>query len=200
MDLGHTLTRKIGPLPAVAWGGIALAGGGLIYYIIKKRAAAANATDTTATASDTGSDSDAYGVDSSSIGDSLDGTGVGAGGTTGGTTVSASNNAPTTNLEWQSMATSYLIGFGYPASAVNQALNNWLNGSQATSADTALFNLAVGQFGEPPEGVPQQPTNSTPTPPSLPGGTTAPPSSTVVTKPGISTNDGGTATMTSPRK
>lgn len=175
MSLKESLTKKIGPLPAVVWGGIGLAIFGIILWY--KHTHGANGVATTETtgddeaAADAGSDSD---TSSDYAGDGAS-SGVGAGGSTGGITVGAPSTSPQTNQAWLAVATSYLIGFGYTATQINQALNNWLSGNQATPQDNALFNLAVAQFGEPPEGVPPQPTNSTVTPPGLPGGTTQPP-------------------------
>lgn len=180
-DFGKALTRKFGPLPAWVYGLILVGGVYLYTWWRKRQANGATTTETStdlaaANASGDSTDAPGYGINDAS-------TGVGAGANTGGSTTAPDNSSPTSNLAWSTLATAYLVGVGYPASQVSQALNNWMNGLQATSQDNALFNLAVARYGQPPEGVPPQPTNSTVPSPGLPGGTTAPPGATVPPKP-----------------
>jgi LysM repeat protein len=176
-DFVKSLKTKWGPLPAWVYG-LLLVGGAYAWYWWKNKHAATGNTTTETTADTAQADGASYSADAPGYGINDNGTGIGAGGSTGGTTTVPDNSQPTTNLAWQTLATSFLVGMGYPATQVEQALNNWLLGLQATSQDSALFNLAVSRWGQPPEGVPPQPTNTTVPSPGLPGGTTQPPGST----------------------
>lgn len=181
-SFGERLTTKIGPLPAWAWAipvvGIAY---GVYYYRKAHGNAAASVTTEaygTTDGADHTADQSAYGVN-----DSTGTVSVGAGGSTGGTTTVPDNSTPASNPAWESLATSFLVGQGYPASEVAQGLNNWILGLQASAQDTAMFNLAVARFGLPPDGVPPQPTQTSVPNPGLPGGTTQPPTPKPVPKP-----------------
>ena len=172
-DFKATLTKKLGPLPVWAYP-LIIAGLAYAWYWWKSRHSASG-TVTDAAAAQTQSDAATYDTSAPDYGLNGTGGGIGAGGSTGGTTTIPDNSVPTSNAAWQSLATSYLVGMGYSATAVEQALNNWLLGLQASPQDNALFNLAVARFDQPPEGVPPQPVGSTTPSPALPGGTTQPP-------------------------
>lgn len=182
IDVKGALGRKIGPLPA--WSYVVIIAGiaWVVYYFQKRKAATnANATAGTPLASyptDSAASSDqAFPGDGSAGGISNP---VGAGGSTGGTTVTGTTS-PQSNADWFRLASNWLVAQGYDAATVNQALNNFLLGQQASAQDRALYNLAVGRFGTPPEGVPLQPTPPSSNPPGLPpgsggdGGGTQPP-------------------------
>jgi nucleoid-associated protein YgaU len=174
IDIGSTLTRKIGPLPAWAYA-VLIAGAAWAVYLYRKSHAKNTPAPTVGTEgvpTDSASDSQ-IAFPGQYLG-TIDSTGVSAGGSTGGTTV-AGTTPLTSNSQWFATATNWLTAQGYDAATVQQALNNFLLGEQASAQDRALYNLAVAQFGVPPEGVPLQPTSPPPVTPGLPGGSTAPP-------------------------
>jgi hypothetical protein len=142
------ITRKIGPAPLWAYG----AGAAAIawaFYLYKKHqnggAVAASTEDGTTVGYDTGSDAGFL--------DDL-GSGTGAGGGSGGTSTVPVITSPTTNLQWFSVASKYLVGFGYDGSAVAEALNRYLTGLARTPAQKSLVDQAIARFEQPPEGVP----------------------------------------------
>lgn len=77
--------------------------------------------------------------------------------------------APQTNTQWASLAADYLIGQGDDPTTVSNALNAYTNGTALTAAEQAIVNLAIQQFGEPPQGIlpistaPAAPASTTPT-------------------------------------
>lgn len=81
--------------------------------------------------------------------------------------------APTTNVQWASLAADYLIGQGNDPSLVSNALNDYINGNTLSAAEQAIVDIALQEFGEPPQGV--QPVTAAP-PASAPStsGTTTP--------------------------
>lgn len=158
MDLKEAFTRKIGPLPAYAYGLIVLIVVWGIYY-----ARQLSGNGNTASTTDVGSapsDSDIGSLDDSGY--------VSSNPSSGASTVVPSSNKPTDNQNWYMLASDYLIGFGYSGSAVTDALTKYLTGQELTAADRALVNQAIAKFGAPPEGVPVT-SGAGNNPPPLPG-------------------------------
>lgn len=159
MDLGASLTRKIGPLPVWAYGAIVIAAAWGYYYVTGGRATQASG--------DSG-----VPVPDASDADFVDESGTTLGSGTGGSNAGTGTTSPGTNQEWFSLASQYLLGFGYEGVAVTNALTKYLTGEALSIPERALMNMAVSRWGAPPEGVPvttgAPPT--TPTLPEMPGG------------------------------
>lgn len=160
MDIKGSLTRKIGPLPAVAWVG----GAAFIYVIYRymKTRSASTATNT-ATSTDTSG-----GVSQ----DAASPWGTGAG---GGSTVLNPSATPTstaqTNVDWGKMAENWAIAQGFNPSDVATALGSYLyqTGQSLNSTQSSILTSALKQFGAPPEGI-IIPPQTTPAPPLNGGG------------------------------
>lgn len=149
LDVGEALTRKIGPLPAWAYGAIVL-GGVWAVYLWRKQS------------TDEGSDDDGF-ADELGIGASvdlsghledtgLDGvTGVGSG--TGGEATTPTSK-PKTNAQWLEQAVNYLTNsFGYDRNEVVDAVYAYLQGKSLSVSQWAIVNLARAHIGDPPEGT-----------------------------------------------
>lgn len=134
-DLGF-LKERIGPLPAGAW--LAVVGGGLaIGYVGRRRKAGAS----TATAIPTIGQADAKGFGS-----------LGSASFSGSTGMGTPKAA--TNEEWIRMASDNLIGRGFLADKVSNALNRIFHpsaGNQPTIEDTSIYNAATIAIGAPPQ-------------------------------------------------
>lgn len=175
--LSKALTRKIGPLPAVAWIAIAVV---VFYYVSKKQKGAAAGGPQTDPAGNVGTinpqtgyvygsseDQAALGSGSGSIGSSAE-TG------TGGATVSgqyADNNA------WAVAAINYLVSIGVDATSANAAVTQFLSSQVLTTTQQGEINLVIQRLGAPPS--PPEPGGSPPpvvTPPSSSTYATNPPS------------------------
>lgn len=146
-DLGAAAKR----IPPAGWA--AIIGIGVLAGLYLRHRAATN-TSTAATASTPPTDA------------------TGVGGTvftpsqTGATQPVAIQGPPkaTTNLDWLNQAETFLIAKGVDAGVASTALHGYLNGDQLDTAGSAAVKLALGEFGEPPEGIP--PPHFTPPPPN----------------------------------
>lgn len=75
--------------------------------------------------------------------------------------------SPSTNAQWASAASNFLIGTGnYQGSDVQNAFDAYLNGNQLSAQYQAIIDSAVHQFGVPPEGV--LPVKAAPAPSPVP--------------------------------
>lgn len=156
----NLLTRKIGPLPAIAWGGIIAA-----VYVAYKWATVGKSTAKTdsdvvteTTFPDQGISNDpGYGNASGSYN---------GGGST--TAVPYQETVAADNLTWSRRAVNWLLAQGVDAGTANSAINAYVNqtGDQLNSSQYAAWQLAFSHFGNPPEGVLASPntTPDTPTP------------------------------------
>lgn len=151
LDLG----KQIGPLPLGAWVGVV--GGGLIigWYFSKGTAK----SDKAATAGD-----------NTQV--PLTDPGVGAGGDqfiySPPTQVTPQDSNPTTNDEWGRQAKTWLVATrGADPGVATTAIDKFLQGLDRTLVEQALVNLALIEFGQPPESVPI-PENPVPQVPSVP--------------------------------
>lgn len=139
--IGDILTKKVGPLPVIAWVGVLGAAG---FYVYKTRKGASSggtvpADDGSGTVSATGSGS--YSP-------------VGAG--SGSNPGSGTTDTPTRftdNQAWATAAISYLVGLGYEGTQVNQAVQKYLASLPLTSSQSGMVNLAILKMGATPEVV-----------------------------------------------
>lgn len=129
------LKEQIGPLPAGAW--LAVVGGGLAIGVVGRRRKAATAAPVVPVPA-TGASNAAGG-------------GIYGGSLTGTTTVGTPKAA--TVEEWIRQATDNLIGRGFVADKVTNALNHVFYPSAdhpPTTDDTAIYNAATIAVGAPP--------------------------------------------------
>ena len=93
--------------------------------------------------------------------------------------------APTTNVQWASLAADYLIGQGNDPTLVSNALNDYTDGNTLSAGEQAIVDIALQEFGEPPQGV--QAVNTTAAPPTSAPSTsgTSSPASTTLTQPNV---------------
>lgn len=82
------------------------------------------------------------------------------------------NNTITDNNTWARRAINWLIAKGYDPGMAQSAVSKFINGTNRTLTEQTLINLALIEFGTPPEGVPL------PDSPVTPPGTTPPPTTT----------------------
>lgn len=74
---------------------------------------------------------------------------------------------PSTNTQWASLVSDYLIGQGNDPTLVTNALSAFLSGQSLTQSQQAIVNTSLQQFGEPPQGlipIATNNTNATPNP------------------------------------
>jgi len=161
VDIGAAVTRKIGPLPAWAYGVIIVIGVYAYYYFTGKSTSSGTSAPTTDTAD--------YGATDGSVplGDEGSGSSVVGG---SGTAATSGTDTPTDNASWLARSVSYLVGFNYDALTVSNALTKYLTGDPLTFSEKALVAQAIARFGVPPEGAPV----STTTGGTTGGGTTIP--------------------------
>lgn len=174
--LKKALTRKLGPLPVVAWVGIAV----VIWWYVNRKKGGGTGGPQTDPAGNVGTinpqtgyvygsseDQAALGSGSSSIGSSAE-TG------SGGSTVAGQyqdNNA------WAVAAINYLVSIGVDATSANAAITSFLSSQTLTTQQQGEVNLAIQRLGAPPS--PPEPGKSVPpvvTPPSSSTYATNPPS------------------------
>lgn len=147
-DLG----KMIGPLPLGAW--IAVLGGGLAIAVYTRR---------TSSGADTTVDANGVGVDPN----------VGAGGSgqwanidTPVVTDVGGVARPTTNEEWATQATDYLIKTGYPSLPADQAVRRYVAGEQLSPAESVMIGVALTKLGSLPN-PPPTPSGGVVTPPPV---------------------------------
>lgn len=162
-DLGHTLGRKIGPLPLAGW--LAAIGGGLAIslYLRRHQAAAAPADPGTVAPGTSGMTDGTGGAavsDPSYAGNVSAPTGYDS---TGTTAAPLENNG-----QWRQQAVKWLVGNGSGGIAAEIAVGNYLSGGTLSLDQADMVNKAVAAIGPTPEAVPSinvaAPTPPAPTP------------------------------------
>jgi hypothetical protein len=143
-DLTESLSKK-GPmnLPIGVW--VVIGAGGL--YFAYRTYKTNSATPSTATTGTTGNGT----VDASGMG-----TYTPVGGDTGTASTGSSSTTPSyaDNNAWASAAISYLVGLGYDAGLVNQAIGLYLASQPIpTTQMQAFINTAIQHLGPPPQTV-----------------------------------------------
>lgn len=143
-------TRKIGPLPAIAWGGIL---GGV--YVLFRYYKNATSPEPVAVNTPLGAVGDIGSADDFSDGYG-NATGDFGGSIIPGSTTSTSYQEPAvqTNQDWGKRAANYLISIGINPLDAQQAINSYLYTSgDLNSTQSAALAQALFHFGTPPEGV-----------------------------------------------
>lgn len=197
MPLPGFLGERVGPLPAIAWAGIA--GAGYVGYRWYKHFQSGGTADTGTTSAPV--DTSQSGIDpttglpyanpgySNATGGFINAGQSGSGNTT------PTIGAPTTNSDWGTRAANYLIGLGDNPTDVQTALSSYLYGTGVAlnTVQSAMLQEALRFLGSPPEGVIAPPTTTpSPTPGPLPKPSTKP-----VTKPSPTVNPAIAAAATS---
>lgn len=169
-DLKELATKKIGPLPAVAWLAIAIA---VFWYVRKKQGSGATGGQQTDPAGNVGTIDPQTGYvygsqqDQAALNSGSSGLGTSSDSGTGGSTVAGSyadNNA------WAVAAINYLVSIGVDATEANTSITQFLGSQKLTTQQQANVNLVIQRIGAPPS-------------PPEPGGSVTP----VVNPPGTST-------------
>lgn len=172
MDIKGTLTHKVGPLPAIAWAGIA--GGifvGFRYYKARNAAASAPTTATADTTTGAALGYPSTGTSSDFSSGYSDAAGSYVVGTSTPSSASQIYTEPTvaTNVDWGQRALNWLIAQNVNPGDASTALASYLNSDGTALNDTqnAALNEAITHFGAPPEGIiaPPPVVVNTPAPP-----------------------------------
>lgn len=144
--IGERLTTKIGPLPVVAWAGIA-AGAYVVYaYATRGSSSEPSASPVTGFPGEVG-DADDF---SDSYGNATGGYNVNA-----GTVTSTTPNQGIMDVStWAQRSIGYLIANGYTVTDATTAIWNYLNHEETalTSTQIAAWEQAIKSFGLPPGG------------------------------------------------
>jgi hypothetical protein len=199
-ELTDSLTYKLGPLPAWAWG---LSAGAAILAVqaFRRRNAPVPADPATGTEAlppevvTGGGAYDPFTMSPSPMG--------------GGSWATAPrvpdpadddtevSKKPTTNDEWRRAASDWLITEGYSATLVSDSLVRFLDGLALNAQQKAAVNAAIRRWGVPPQGAPpiidQPGPVVTPPPPSATQRPGAPRDVRVVHRPGTGTDQRSTA-------
>lgn len=158
--MAFDLSKQIGPLPLGMWLLVGTGGIGVAYVINKQMAKNAAGAGEPSTAQLTES-------------------GVGAG-SAGQLIYTPPSTVPTqtdaTNDAWGRNVTNWLVTRGISPTAADQAVRKYLAGNALTTAELAMLNLAIVQFGVPPQSLPpaeelpptEQPPAETVVPPTAP--------------------------------
>jgi hypothetical protein len=176
MDIKATLTRKIGPLPAIGWAGIVGAiFVGFKYYESSKsnKATDAAVADAVTTLPDAVGDIGSSGDFSNGYGNAT-GNGAGLGSSTTNSYVDA---APDDNQTWGKRAINYLLSLGVNPTDAATAIASYINqtGQALNSVQSAALQSALQHYGAPPDGLITPPPT---TPPPIAGQTPAIPTPT----------------------
>lgn len=156
MSLKDNLTHKIGPLPAIAWAGIA---GAIVVGIAYKRKSNTAAAQNSAAASVVPATPDVGSAD-----DFSNGYGDAATASNGQPATSSTANVPTaaaTNQDWFQRAFAYLVSTGTSSSDANTALDAYTseNGQVLNDSQFAAWQRVVTFMGLPPDGTLPTPTH-----------------------------------------
>ncbi len=130
-NVGAQLSKKMGPLPVGVWIAVVGAGLGIGYFVNRKQ----SSSDSPPPVQDPG---------------------VGAGGSGWDVVAPPDKPAPAaeTNMTWAIKASNWLIAQGYPVLGSANAVNKYIYSTPLTTEEQAWVNLAVKQFGVPPEPLP----------------------------------------------
>jgi hypothetical protein len=148
VDLKAAFTQKIGPLPAIAWAG--MAGGVFVVIAYVKRAKTPAPMVNSGYPDDTSLTTDPYGLGGAG---GISSSGGGGGGTSA--TDLTPNQAIQTNQDWARQTTNYLIALGMDPIAVTHAITTFLygTGEALNSTEAAMLATALRVFGQPPDGA-----------------------------------------------
>lgn len=171
MTHGPDLFAKVGPLPAWAWGLIAVGGYTLWSHMHSSKATATEPDTTDPTTQDIGSDAGAGLGGSFLTPDNPSDAGYNYGdvlaGDYSGTVVPSStangSSQFQSNQAWGVYAIEFMVQQGYSASTVTNAITHYLAGSALTAAEMQVVSAAVSLIGPPPLPLPLNAV-STPTP------------------------------------
>jgi hypothetical protein len=131
-DGGFDLSKNVGPLPAGVWAVIIAGGLGVAYFI--NRRSAANQANTPVQLTEGG-------------------TGAGGSGFDVVNPPPPATAEPDTNEKWRVRVTNWLIANGYDPTTADNAVRKYLFGQSLSIAEEAVINVALVQFGVPPEPV-----------------------------------------------
>lgn len=173
------LTRKVAGIPIVAIIGVGAAV--ILYFVMRNRSATSAASSASSDTSTTDTGSADSGTPDSTDAIATDGNGsneqptftvlgnAAVGGTTtgitnnsaSGTSYSVSSNgavtgqaAPQTNDQWGQIVQTWLAGQGVAATEASNIVQLYLGSGQMSAAQEKWINLAIAQYGYPPEGAP----------------------------------------------
>lgn len=147
---GPDMGKMIGPLPLGGWLVVVTGGLGIAYYTRHSGSAAPAAAAPVV--------NDPTGVGGSGMWSDL----------TVPTTSTGSVADPTTNDEWAVKAIKTLIGIGYPAINVDQAIRRYIAGETLAANEAAMVNAAIALIGPTPQVLPPPTTGIPTTPPPAP--------------------------------
>lgn len=169
-------SKKIGPLPAVVWIGLAI----VIFYYVNRKKGTGSGGDQTDSAGNVGQIDPKTGYvygsaeDAAALGQASSGLGTGTDSGTGGSTVAGQY---ADNQAWAVAAINYLVSIGVDATSANAAVTQFLGSQTLTPTQQGEINLVIQRLGSPPS--PPEPGGSPPpivTPPSSSTYATNPPS------------------------
>jgi hypothetical protein len=134
LDLG----KQVGPLPLGAWAVVVGTGVGIAWW--QRRGGSATTTTDPEIVEDTGT--------TPGVGTGVNGGWVDVNPPTSSPTVAA----PTTNEEWATVATNYLIAHNYPPASAQAAVSSYIGGEWTKISVTqfAMLNVVLAAIGSPP--------------------------------------------------
>lgn len=165
VNISEAFTTKVGPLPAIAWAG--MAGGVFVIYKYATR----SKEPAIATVGDTIPDYASGGVGNADDFSNGYGNATGSFGGSGGT---ATGTVPPIgildNVAWGVQALNYLVSTGTSVSDATRAIHTYLygTGEPLNSTQNAAWQRAVTHLGNPPEGILDSPTVTPDTPTVVP--------------------------------
>lgn len=147
--VGHTLTKKVGPLPLAGW--FVAVGGGLALAVVLRRTM-------------TGPDAEPVTEDEAARWESGADTGTPAGSGNlftpdPGTMPPLAPVQPKTNPEWSRRARSELVARGYAPLVADNAIRKFLAGQPLNRNEKAVVDVAIALVGPPPYSPVPKPTD-----------------------------------------
>lgn len=179
----ESLTAKVGPLPAWAWG-LGLGGTivGIRWYRNRSTPVPTEAAGTSASEGGAGGEPGGLPTIDGPEGATMSGGVVGSysipstyqanpGGviTADGTASGSPDDGPLNNAEWRERAFDALRAKGYGTVPASTALSKYLSSAPLTAADEAMIAYVLQMVGEPPEGAPAIVREGNPPPVTAPG-------------------------------
>lgn len=131
--MANILAKQVGPLPLGMWG-IVVAGGLGIGYVINRNMARSQSDSAQLTESGVGEGGGQFVYDPPESGDN--------------------DNSPKSNFEWGQRAKQFLIAKGMNPILVDNTIRKYLQGLPLTLEEQGLVNMALTEFGAPPEYLP----------------------------------------------
>ena len=158
----QSLGKKLGPLPVWAWVLIAVG----IYLVLKNQGLTGKSTTATGAQTDPAGNVGTINPATGYVAGSPENTSAMAaqgGGSTDTVSSQATTGAQTyaDNNAWGIAAINYLVGRGIDAVTANQAVQNYLNSENLTTAQQGDVNLAIQALGAPPSLPGPAPSNPT---------------------------------------